>query len=490
MRKFTEKVAHFNILLKSRRALLTIILSVVLVNTGIYILTDYFPVTESIQSRKDATGFCHPYASQFIYFYYYTGYFPLSTLDTNLIFSKEEAVNQILVNGESLTMEYKHWARLGENARIWTFIPNAVLKCSPEKPSVKLFNAIIFTLSLIIFFAGFKKSDKPLFGLIIIALINFTPFFIYEVYSRENIFGILASGFLMVTGLNINVLFNKNPGFIKFLFPAIISGLLIGLFSEIRNETSNILVSIILIYLLANNMKLYLRGGLIILILLSFLGSKNLIKYYFDNNFAKTTELVSQFKGHVYTGGRIGGHKFWHPVFCGLGDFGQKYGYEWNDRVAYKYAVPVLNEKYNMDIKYSGELYTDQYYDTAGLYYIKFDEIPEYENVVKEKVLSDIKSDPGWYAEIIGKRIVRNLNRTLPFPFVGWLILPLIYILIRRKNREMLKLLIISLPLSATSVLIFSDKGVTYNSMFPYFIITILLYEAFRKKKSPEINKQ
>lgn len=484
MRKFTEKITDFNILLKSRRAFMIVVLSVVLVNAGIYVITDYFPVSDSIQSRKDATGFCHPYASQFIYFYYYTGYFPLSTLDTNLIFSKEEAVNQILVNGESLTMEYKHWARLGENARIWAFIPNAIIKNSPEKPSVKLFNAIIFTLSLIIFFAGFKKSDKPLFGLIIIALINFTPFFIYEVYSRENIFGILASGFLMVTGLNINVLFIKNPKVIKFLFPAIISGFLIGFFSEIRNETSIVLVSLILIYLLTNKLKFYIRAVLIVIIFLSFLGSKNLIKYYFENNFIKTAEIVGQFKGHVYSGGRIEGHIFWHPVFCGLGDFGGKYGYEWNDRVAYNYAVPVLKKKYNMDIKYSGELHSDQYYDTAGLYYIKFDEIPEYEKVIKEKVLLDIKSHPLWYLEIIGKRIVRNLNMTLPFPFAGWLLIPLIYFLIRRKNFEMLKLVVISMPLSVTSVLIYSDNGVTYNSIFPYFVIGIFLYEIFKKNRN------
>ena len=29
----------------------------------------------------------------------------------------------------------------------------------------------------------------------------------------------------------------------------------------------------------------------------------------------------------------VAGHAFWYPVFCGLGDFDTKYGYEWNDRV-------------------------------------------------------------------------------------------------------------------------------------------------------------
>ncbi|MFH2142075.1 MAG: hypothetical protein ABIJ97_06620 [Bacteroidota bacterium] len=477
-------ITKSNTSLKSTKATCIIIISILLFNAGIYLITDYFPFSEKIQARKDATGFCSPYASEFIYFYYYTGYFPLATIDSNLIYSRQGALEQIKENGKSLIMEYKHWSRLGENARIWAFLPNAILKCSPENPSIKLFNALFFTLSLILLYLGFKKVNNPLFGLFLVILVNFTPFFIYEVYSRENIFGLMASGFFIVIGLNIHALFSKTGKFLKYCVVCIISGFLIGFFSEIRNETSILIISLLLVYILSNKIKILPKFGISFLIILSFLGSKNLIRYYFDNNFKDTSELVDKFNGHVYNGGRINGHRLWHPVFCGLGDFDKKYGYEWNDRVAYNYAIPVLKEKHGLNILYSGELYINEYYDSAKLYYKKFDEISVYEEVVKEKVLTDIKSDPLWYATIILKRIARNMTQTIPVPYIGWILLPLIFFLIKRKNWDMLKLIIISLPLSITSILIFSGKGATYNSLYLYFVIVICFFELY-KNKSP-----
>ena len=70
--------------------------------------------------------------------------------------------------------------------------------------------------------------------------------------------------------------------------------------------------------------------------------TKSSVKNYFDNNFNETYSLVKKNNGHVYDGGRISGHMLWHPIFCGLGDFDKKYGYKWNDRLAYEYAIPVL----------------------------------------------------------------------------------------------------------------------------------------------------
>ncbi|MCF8298342.1 MAG: energy-coupling factor transporter transmembrane protein EcfT [Saprospiraceae bacterium] len=476
-------IIKFDNKLNSRKSLLIVILSIILLNTIFYIRSEKHPFSQERQARKDASGFSADKAYKFVYFFYYTGNFPLATLNEDLEYSREGAIKEIEENGEDLIMEYQHWSRLGEQARILAYLPNAILKGSPKDPSIKLFNALIFTLSLIILYHGFKKINHSFFGLLLVFLINITPFFLYEVYSHKNIFGLMGSLFFIVLGLNLHVLFKENTKYLKLVLSGLVAAILIGFFSEIRNEVTIVLVSLILIYLLSKHIKLLPKFIIILLIVISYWGSKKLVIGYFNAKNEQTTQLVKENNGHIYTGKRIPGHIFWHPIFCGLGDFDTKYGYEWNDKVAYRYAIPKLKEKYNIDIKYSDKYYIDEYYDKDSLYYKKFDEIDEYEYVLKEKVISDIKSDKLWYLGIITKRIIRTLTKTTPVSYLGWLIFPLIYYLIRKKYWDYVKLILITLPLSATSILIYSGKGSTYNSVFVYFVIVICLNEIIKYRR-------
>jgi len=213
------------------------------------------------------------------------------------------------------------------------------------------------------------------------------------------------------------------------------------------------------------------------LAIISFNLSKKLIRNHFELKFEEASELVRLNKGHVYKGAKISGHNFWHPVFCGLGDYDTKYGYEWNDKKAYAYAIPILQREYNMNISYSGKYHTDDYYDADSLYYKKPEELMNYEKVVKAKVVSDIKNDPMWYVTILIKRVFKTLTTTIPLPYVGWLIFPLTFYLFKKKKWSLLKLILVSLPLSATSIMVYSGKGSTYNSVFVYFIMAIILTE-------------
>lgn len=49
-------------------------------------------------------------------------------MNDSIVYSKQGAMTEIEENGENLIMEFKHWSRLGENARIFMFLPYAVLK--------------------------------------------------------------------------------------------------------------------------------------------------------------------------------------------------------------------------------------------------------------------------------------------------------------------------------------------------------------------------
>ncbi len=476
-----NKINRIKNFLEKKKGALIVIVGIIFFNMVLYNFSNHKPLPR-IQHRGDASGFSFGSAKQFAYFHYYTGDFPLASLNKNLKFSKEDAHKEISENGQSLIMEYKHWSRLGENARIWAFLPDSIINGSPKNPSIKLFNVLIFTLSIIILYLGFWRLKKVLFGVLLVLLINLTPFYLYETYTNQNIFGLLGATFFIILGLNVFSLFKKEKTFNNILLIAI-SGSIIGFFSEFRNEISIVILSLILISLFSKQKNFLIKVVLASIGFGSFFLTKSTINYYFQKKFKNTIKVVEEAGGHPYKWATISGHRTWHPIFCGLGDFDTKYGFEWNDKVAYRYAMPILKDKYGMNIEYSGKYHLDNYYDESKLYYIKFDEIDEYEQIVKDKVLYLVKSDPIWYIKIISKRIIRTLSITIPVPYFGWGLFFLMYYFVRKKNWPELYLLIVSLPLSATSIIIYSGRGATYNSVFVYFVISSIFMVLYKEKK-------
>lgn len=473
----------------TRKIYIVSLISILVFNVVLYLLTAGVGFPGSIQSRKDASGFSADKARHFFYFYYYTGYFPLGTMNNDADFSKAGAVHEIEDHGEDLIMEYEHWARLGEHARITAYMPGAIVKGTAKDPSVKLFNTIMFVLGLLCLITGFYRCEVLKYGIILVVLINCTPFYIFEVYANENIFALMGSAFFIVLGLNLPVLYKSSLSQWRTLLNILLSALLIGYCSEIRNETAVVLGSLILIYALAPQVNWKRKVIYASLAIVVFVGSKSLIQEHFDRLFAQTKSVVAGNGGHVYNGAVIKGHSFWHPVYCGLGDFDSKYGYQWRDQTAYEYAVPILNSEYQMDIEYKGGYHTNNYYDQDSLYYVKFDEIPAYDKVIKAKVKSDITTDPLWYVSILMKRIVAICTSTIPFPGIGWLMLGLVFFLIRKKRYSDLFLIIISFPLSATAFIIYSGRGATFSGVFSYIVLAILISIMLDRRKSRRLKR-
>lgn len=481
-------ITRFESWLKTRIALFVVLGVLLVLNISIYSFRDSidFP---TIQSRWDAVGLSHEKASQFVYFFYYTGYFPLATLNEDLVYSHEAAFDEINNRGDDLIMEYKHWSRLGENLRIWAYMPDSWINASPKKPSVTLFNMIVFCLGLMALFWGFWKVGMPIMGILLIGMINFTPYYLFEIYGRENIFGLMGSIFFFILGLNLPILWGKIKNGWIGLGAAFVSGMAINFIVEIRNETAVVIAALIILYILSHKLSWVWRCSLVLVAIMAYKLSNLVVLNYFENKFEEVSEVVETQGGHVYTGRRVGGHKLYHPLVCGLGDFGGDKGFAWDDKIWYKYAIPILQEKYGLDLKYSGGLHLDEYYDENKLYYIKLDEIPEYEEIMKDKLVEVISEDPLWYFSIILRRVLRTMSRTIPLPLVGWLLFPLLYYLGRERKWNFFKLLIIPLPLSATSIIVYSGKGSTYNSVFVYFIIAIILIELYQRYKVGSENK-
>lgn len=456
------------------------LLSIMLVVVALYFYSDKKDFCPQPQSRQDASGLDYQYARSFVYFYYYTGHFPLSTLRTEVAYSKSSANDEIEANGRDLVMESGHWSRLGEHARIWAFMPDAWLRGSPKNPSVKTFNALVFCLGLLSLFHGLFRMGHTRLAFLMPGIVLCLPFFHYEVFSRQNLFGLQGSVFMLVIGLILPWCAVRKKNWMTSFLLLLILAFIIGVAAEMRNENIILLMACCVMILLGHEQNIKNRILYCGLLILFTVATRQGVQSYFQNKFDQTKILVAQKKGHIYTGKRIKGHQFWHPVFCGLGDFDRKYGYAWKDQVAYQYAIPILRDRYQISYPYHPDsLHFQAWYDSARMYYIKFDEIEAYEKVMKEKVFNDIQQDPGWYFNILQKRIFRILHDCLPFSNAGFLFFPAIALVYVRKQRQYLALLLASCLPCAVPLLIHSGLGATLNPLYGIVALAILIHFLF-----------
>jgi hypothetical protein len=261
------------------------------------------------QKRELTSGFVHDFGKHFFYFFYYEKQFPVASLEEDKVYSKEGAEKLADEKGESLIMEYKHWSRMGENARIFAYLPDAWIKGSAEKPTMKLFNSLVFVAGLLSIFIGLSRLGYPLLAVYIVLIFSFTPFYLFEVYRNKNVFALLASVFLLVIGMNVKFSFKLAKRSLRILLP-ILTGVIIGFFTEIRGEIKVVLLSAIFLYVLSSMLKWY--DKLIMLtLLIAFYGLTQIsIRSYFDHKFDKAVVYVEQHGGHVYTGPRMKAHSF------------------------------------------------------------------------------------------------------------------------------------------------------------------------------------
>lgn len=446
----------------------------------------FYKIDVSVEySRKDASGFSHDYGKEFIYFYYYLDLFPLTTSYSPIIYSREGALNNIREHGDSLLMEYGHWSRLGENVKILLYLPHAYINGSPSNPSIIPFNRIIFIMSLLAVYLAFWKFGFPLLGFCISILIGSNPFLLFETYGRENIFALMAVTTLFL--LSLNFVFFKNPkkNIYMWILP-ILSGIIIATAAHIRAENSVLMISCLFVYFTIINFNKAHKFLLSVVLILSFISTKAIWQNYFDYKFQESYSLVKKAGGNTYDGHRYNSHTIWHPLFCGLGDYDTKYNYKWDDRVAYNYALPILKDKYDLNLDYSGGYGLNEYYDSEKKYYKKIELFNEYDEVIKDKVLTDISNDPIWYIEIIGKRIISVFKDTSPvwlklasielkLPINGLWVIPFIILFLLWKKWFELKLLVFSFPLATTSILFYSGGDNTFNSIFHLFFVALLL---------------
>jgi hypothetical protein len=441
---------------------------------------------------------------EFFYFHYHFNEFPVAVADGFQDpdqdpdpYSKKAARKLVENRGHALVMDLGKPCntRFGDPGKLFLFWPSALIRQSPAAPSVRLSNVILFTGALTAVLIAFWRNGYPFLGMLLVIFLGSDPFQVlqvYGVYGGENIFSLPISVTLVVLAMHVRFLTPTPPLGRSAYMTAVATGILIASFREVRAEAAIVGVAVPFVYVtMAGRWRD--RVTLLALLILSYAATAGAWRLYFDRSFASAADFVRRAGGQPYTGVRNQHHPFWHAIFVGLGDWDDHvHGYEYDDRVAYAYATPILRERYGLDLTYdvsmispgipsSPSRFSDYYfaetYDDAGSYHISPLDLPEYSRVVRDKVISDILHDPRWYLGILRRRLSTVMTDTTPLrlaigrwrigiPITGWFVFPTLLIFVAMREWFLAKLILFTLPLSLTALLVFSFGGTTYYSVF------------------------
>jgi hypothetical protein len=439
--------------------------------------------------------------TMFLYFYYYLGLFPVATeLDAAgaaprsvaLPMSREGARQVIAEHGDTLVMEHGHKIRCGDRGQIWLYLPSMWLRGASAGPQVRFGDGIAFAVALMALFVAFWAVRQPVLGLFFVAFLGSNPFQLYEVYANENVFGWLITTGILVLALHLPLMGDGRPRRLFLWAVPIATGLLLGTARQVRPELPVLCVSAAAVCVLAKGLRWWERVAVPGVLVVALFATSRAWDGYFSRKFEQALQVVREAGGHPFTGPMLRYHTAWHTLWCGLGDFDTRYGYQWHDKRAKLYARPILAEKYGeiMPPWDPGKPMCDAWWDDAKKYYKLPHELPHYDIVVRDKVLHDVTHDPAWYLGILAQRAWRILTETTPvrlawdgawatLPMHGLVAIPLLGLLVWARAWFLVKLLLFFVPLSFVALLIYSGGGTCYYSAYHLAAAAVLAAVAF-----------
>lgn len=457
--------------------------------------------------RITASGGIVPWQSDFVYFLYYLNLYPLASIAPGpREYSVEGARRLIAEQGRTLVMDRYWTVRYGDLAKTYLYLPHVWLKGRPVKPRMLHANALAFTLALLVLFAAFWSAGQTPLGVLLVLLIGSNPFQVQEVYANNNLFGWPITLTVLMLGLHLPFMRDRPPRIAVAVAIALLSGLILGSLRQLRTEPALVAASAVGIYLTANRMRHWLRLALVVLLGSAFSFASSGWTKYFDAKYREAYRVVAAAGGHRYDGPRHTYHFIWHAVWCGLGDFDRKYGYQWSDLSAIRYAWPLM-QRSQFEVRGYPPVEPDPwdsltlgaYWDEGRQYARTPFETREYTEVARDKVLGDIRRDPAWYASILGRRVARVLTESTPpslalgngqsFSLLsapgqaiwGFLTVVLAGWLLIHRDWFRLKLLAFTLPLTATALLVYSGGGTVYYSILHLVAIAIVAAAAWER---------
>jgi hypothetical protein len=106
------------------------------------------------------------------------------------------------------------------------------------------------------------------------------------------------------------------------------------------------------------------------------------------------------------------------------------------------------------------------------VHHIALTDLPAYNQLVRDRVVSVVRADPLWYGRVLLRRAGAILDQATPvsltvgvaqlrLPCGGWLMIPVLVLLCLLRRAFEAKLILFMLPLSAVALLVYSGGGTT-----------------------------
>jgi hypothetical protein len=433
---------------------------------------------------------------KFFFFLYHLDLFPVATDVPITSDTKEEAERLFHELPHQLRQDEGSTFRSGDRGRTYLYFVDAWINKRGLDASLIPAHSLAFVLALGALLTSFWSIRRTGAGIVLVALLGSDPFQLMCVYRQENVFSWAITTLAAVLAIHVPLLEKRKLARWYPWAAAIGTGALVAFVRNFRSEPTVVLFGCVLVYATATWLKKRTRLGLVIALFATLSIGTRVSISLIDHKLEESKAAVAAVGGSPYTGPVAYFHEFWHAIFCGLGDFDQKYGYQWNDRVAYHYAYPELSRLNPGRPLDPDEWMLPETYDPAGKYPVFFAEVPHYNEIIRDKVLGDIARDPLWFLGIVGRRasftaieakpVGVSFGSTLLYLDGSHLVyacLPLFVFLTTSRRWAHAKLLLFSLPLSIAPLLVYSGGGMTnYSSIhiFGLFLFLVTLYDGVR----------
>ncbi|MCA9588841.1 MAG: hypothetical protein KC657_26175 [Myxococcales bacterium] len=443
-----------------------------------------------------ATGLNKPWEAQFFFFLYHLGIYPLKTDAPILKDTRNEAERLLRAAPEKLKQDEWVTFRSGDRGRVYLFYFDKIVNgASAINPTLKPAHIFAWRLALCALWFAAWWSRRPWLGAALVIALGSNPFQLNVVYNDENVFGWSITAMVLVLAIHLPLMGTAPEGGhrrrLSVAYPWIAAfgtAILMATIRNVRSEPMVVMGGAVFVYLTLSRTSWVKRALLVIALVTTFSLTTRAYAYQIHRKFEQAQKVLVDLGQEPYTGPYRAYHEFWHALYCGLGDFDTKYGYEWNDLKVYRFVYPSL-QRWHPELEINPNRAPQSFtYDKAKKYPVYYGEIDErYHDLVKAKVLGDIKNDPRWYADIIKQRIWRILTETTPVtiaygdldlqtksPLFGLLAVPLLGFLAWTRRWFYARLLLFSAPLAAPALIIYSDRGMANYSCIHIFSAVIM----------------
>jgi len=436
-------------------------------------MTNFSLRSELSTDYKNSAAVALTSEHKFLYFLYYENLFPIATTEENLDFSREGARELLQTRGDSLQTELDSTIRWGDLGQTYLYLPYAIMKGSPEHFDLRPTCGALFILSLLFVFGTFLLHHRPLTGCCLVVLFGSNPFQLYEAYAHNNVFSLNISLFLFLLALNFSLLVTKTR-LRTMLIKCLASSVLIAIFVQFRSDLKTLILVVGLCIIFCRGASRLQRAGGLIVLVLAYSMTIYALQGYFNQKIEDAKSVVKLHGGHIYEGPIQHSHSVWHPLVLGLADVDKDFHFD--DRFGHHVVMDLLERDSGVKLpEYSDTEwgFVDYYHDEAKRFRVEPPQLPGYNEWMKGIFINFVFDNPFKYFKGLTLRIGRVIKNVTPAGLaIGsfslssklvWLLsIPVLLIVAVQRQWPQVVLMLSTLALSATALMIYSGRGLTY----------------------------